>query len=371
MVGQRGIPAAYGGVERHVEEVGSRLAARGHRLTVFGRQGYCATGSPWPGSHLVRLRNWERPAWGTAAHCLEASLRCLADPPDLIHFHATGPGACAWLTRMGSIPSVVTFHGRDWRRRRWGRAARAILRTCEKLAIRGAGGLMAVSPCLARDLSSRWRVGVRFVPNGVTLGPAPAPPPAAEPPRVLFLGRLVEEKGVDLLLRAFRSVDTRARLWVAGPQDGADPHADRLRELGALDPRVEFLGALGARERDRRLEECSLLVLPSEMEGMSLAVAEAMAAGRAVLASDIEENRWMLNGGGPGPEAGFLFRSGDAEDLAGQLRKLLPDASLLRERGLAARRRARELLDWERTVDAIEEVYAEAARGSPRRPRQC
>jgi glycosyltransferase involved in cell wall biosynthesis len=363
MVGQRGVPAAYGGVERHVEEIGCRLAARGHQVTVFGREGYCATGSPWPGSRLVRLRNWERPAWGTAAHCLEASLRCLADPPDLIHFHATGPGACAWLTRLGSIPSVVTFHGRDWRRRRWGKAARTVLRACETLAVRGARGLVAVSPGLARDLSSRWRVRVRFVPNGVTLGPDPAPPPAGVPPRVLFLGRLVEEKGIDLLLRAFRSVDSAARLWVAGPQDGRDPHADLLRAQGALDPRVQFLGPLGAPERDRRLAECSLLVLPSEIEGMSLAAAEAMAAGRPVLASDIEENRWLLNGGGPGPPAGFLFRSGDAVDLARQLNTVLADADLLRARGLAARRRARELLDWERTVDAIEEVYAEAAPG--------
>lgn len=363
MIGQRGVPAAYGGVERHVEEISRRLSARGHEVVVFGREGYCADAAPWPRSRLVRLRNWKRPGWGTAAHCLEASLRCLADPPDLVHFHATGPAACAWVARLGSIPSVVTFHGRDWKRRRWGRAARAVLRACEALAVRGARGLTAVSPPLARDLSGRWGVPVRCVPSGVEPGPEPAPPPRSGPPRVLFLGRLVEEKGVHTLLRAFREAGRGARLWVAGPGDGSDPYPARLRSLASGDPRVEFLGPLGPAERARRLAECSLLVLPSEIEGMSLALAEGMAAGRAVLASDIEENRWLLGGEDGAEAAGFLFRSGDAGDLARSLRLLLGRPDLLGAAGGRARRRVRGLLDWERSVDALEEVYAGAREG--------
>lgn len=360
MIGQRGLPASYGGVERHVEEIARRLAARGHEVVVFGRDGYCGSDAAWAGTRLVRLRNWDRPGWGTAAHCLEASLRCLADPPDLVHLHATGPAACAWLARLGSIPSVVTFHGRDWGRRRWGRAARALLRACEALAVRGARRLTAVSPPLARALRERWGVPVRCIPSGVTLGPDPGPPPAEGPPRVLFLGRLVEEKGVDLLLRAFRGIDAEARLWVAGPADGSDPYPARLRALAAVDPRVEFLGALDPVERDRRLAGCSLFVLPSDLEGMSLALAEAMAAGRAVLASDLEENRWLLGADGGAEPAGFLFRRGDEEELARRLRELLARPELLRGAGRAARERARALLDWERAVSDLEEVYSEA-----------
>ncbi len=358
MVGQRGVPASYGGVERHVEETARRLAERGHQVVVFGRRGYCAAGEPWPRTRLVPLRNWQRPAWGTAAHCLEASLRCLADPPDLIHFHATGPAACAWLARLGSIPTVVTFHGRDWRRRRWGPPARAVLRACEALAVRGARALTAVSPPLAAALRERWRVPVRVIPNGVTLGPEPAPPAPGGPPRLLFLGRLVPEKGVDVLLRAFRSLDVSARLWVAGEGDGADPYPASLRRIAAGDGRIEFLGPLGAAERERRLADCSLFVLPSELEGMSVALAEAMAAGRAVLAGDIEENRWLVGGDGP-DAAGLLFRPGDASDLAARLRYALERPLLLEEAGRAARRRARLLLDWDGTVDALEELYAE------------
>jgi glycosyltransferase involved in cell wall biosynthesis len=363
MVGQRGIPAAYGGVERHVEELARRLAARGHQVVVFGREGYCGAGTPWPGTRVVPLRNWDSPGWGTAVHCLEASLRCLAEPPDLIHFHATGPAACAWLARLSRIPAVVTFHGRDWKRRRWGPAARAVLRACEGLAVSGARQHIAVSAPLARSLRERWGVPVRWIPNGVTLGPAPAPAPLDSPLRVLYLGRLVEEKGVHLLLRAFRALDIEARLWVAGPGDGGDPYPDRLRELAGGDRRVEFLGALDEGERDRRLAACSLFVLPSELEGMSLALTEAMAAGRAVLASDIEENRCLLENGVAQAPAGFTFRSGDAEDLTSRLRFLMARPGLLREAGARARTRARQSFDWERSVDAVEEVYAGARGG--------
>lgn len=362
MIGQRGIPAAYGGVERHVEEIARRLAARGHETVVFGRHGYCAAGTPWPGARLIPLRNWERPGWGTAAHCLEASVRALAEAPDLLHFHATGPGACAWVARLGSIPAVVTFHGRDWRRRRWGPAARSVLRACEALAVRGARAVTAVSAPLAQALRERWNVEVRWIPNGVTLGPEPAPPADSGPPCVLFLGRLVREKGVDLLLEAFRQVAEPARLWIAGASDAGDAYPALLRRMAAADPRVEWLGPLAAPERDRRLSSCSLLVLPSELEGMSLVLAEGMAAGRAVLASDIEENRWLLEERDGTPTGGFLFRSGDAADLASRMNGLLRRPALLREAGAAGRERARTLFDWERATDALEEVYEQARR---------
>ncbi len=361
MIGQRGIPAAYGGVERHVEEVARRLCARGHQVRVYGRAGYCAQEAPWPGVRLTRLRNWGGyPGWATAVHCVEASLCCLADWPDLVHFHATGPAACAWITRLGAIPSVVTFHGRDWKRRRWGPVARAVLRASEALAVSAARAVTAVSMPLARSLERRWSIRVRCIPNGVNLGPEPSPAPIAPPLTVLYLGRLVEDKGVHHLVRAFRRLDTEVRLWIAGAGDGRDPYPARLRALARGDPRIEFLGPLDPAERDRRLAACSLFVLPSELEGMSLAMVEAMAAGRAVLASDIEENRWLLDGGGGSPPGAVLFRSADTGDLHRCLRELLSRPERLRQAGASARQGAWRRFDWERSVDALEEVYAQA-----------
>lgn len=359
MIGQRGVPASYGGVEKHVEEVSRRLCQRGHEVRIFGRSGYCATSAPWPGAQLTPLRNWGGlPGWSTAAHCVEASLACLADPPDLIHFHATGPASCAWLARLGSIPSVVTFHGRDWMRRRWGAVARTALRASEALAVTGARRVIAVSEPLAGSLEKRWKVPVHCVPNGVELGPPPPPSRQDGPPTLLFVGRLVEEKGVHHLIRAFRSLDASARLWIAGPGDGRDHYAKRMRDLAAGDRRIQFLGTLDPEERDRRLAECTLFVLPSELEGMSLAMIEAMAAGRAILASDIAENRWLLGTDGTGTAAGFLFRSGDEEDLARQLQEILEHRVILRAAGWAARDRACKLLDWDRSVDSLEEIYS-------------
>jgi glycosyltransferase involved in cell wall biosynthesis len=344
-----------------VEEVSRRLCERGHEVRIFGRAGYCDAQAPWKGAHLTPLRNWGGvPGWSTAAHCVEASLACLADPPDLIHFHATGPAACAWLARLGSVPAVVTFHGRDWMRRRWGVVARAALRTSEALAVRAARRVVAVSKPLAATLEKRWRIPVRCIPNGVTPGPRLPPPPESAPVSVLYLGRLVEEKGVHHLVRAFASLRQDVRLWIAGPGDGRDTYAQHVRTLAAGDSRVQFLGALDAQERDRRLAECTLFVLPSELEGMSLAILEAMAAGRAVLASDIAENRWLLNSGGDGTTAGFLFRSGDAHDLACRMNEILSRPDLLREAGDAGRKRVRQLFDWDRCVDDLERTYADA-----------
>lgn len=295
MIGLRGIPATHGGVELAVEEVSAELAARGHDVTVYNRTAYSeARVETHRGVQLRSLPQINTKHLESASHTLLSVVDAVAARRyDILHIHATGPALFSVLPRLVGQPVVVTVHGEDWRREKWGLAARTVLRGGLRIAATVPDRTIVVSAELQRHLSAAFGTDCVFIPNGVDPSRFEVTTPVAglEPERyLLFLGRLVPEKGIHHLLRAFARTDLPHRLVIAGPGTHSAAYVEELRALAAADPRVLLAGPIYGAEKAWLLKNASLVVQPSTLEGMPIVLLEAAACGRPCLVSDIPEH---------------------------------------------------------------------------------
>jgi len=378
MIGCRGVPARWGGVERHVEELGAELASRGHEVTVFCRSNYAGADSPrsYRGMRLAHLPTVGTKHLDAIVHSALATVAAMTGPFDVLHYHALGPGACAFLPRWLSASRVVlTVHGLDDQRAKWGSAGRTVLRAAGWLSARVPDATIVVSRHLQRHYRERHGRPSAYVPNGTAV-PARVPDQAGRPWRVLeqlglepgryllFVGRLVPEKAPDLLLRAFRHVQGDDRLVLAGDSSFTQTYVRDLRRRATADRRVVLAGfRYGADLAELYAGACAF-VLPSLLEGMPLTLLEAAAHGTPVVASAIPPHVEVLGEDGPGHR---LAAPGDELSLAMALRRTLADPAGERAGALALRDRVLATYRWEAAASATEEIYRRLLAGRPAR----
>ncbi len=367
MVGQRGVPATFGGIEHHVENLGARLAARGHLVTVYCRTNY---GTDRPASYRgMTLRHL--PTAGTKhldaiTHSAVSTAVAMTARHDIVHYHALGPGLFSPLPRYLSGARVVqTIHGLDDERAKWGPAARAVLSTAGWLSARVPDATIAVSRALADHYAGRGRAAV-YIPNGVD---RPNRRAADEISRrfgltarsyVLFLGRLVPEKAPDLLIRAFRAIPGERRLVIAGGSSFTDDYVRSLHDLAAADPRVVLPGYVYGHVLDELYSNAAAFVLPSALEGLPLTLLEAASYAAPIVVSDIPPHLEVVGAEGPGHR---VFSSGSAEGLTAALCRSLAGGELERE---GAERQAVQVLAnyrWDAVTEATEALYRRLVRG--------
>lgn len=353
MIGSRGLASGYSGIEAMLSELCPRLAALRHTVTVFGRN---AAAEPRDGVVHVYAHGLSGKRSETLTRSLSATLQAAAARHDIFHFHDVAPGLFAVLPRLLGKPSVLTLHSLDWRRDKWSPAAKGAIKLIEHAAIRTATSLTAVSQPLADYVANRHgRTAV--VLRNVVEPRRPTPQSAysrqfdlARRGYVLFVGRLVPEKAPHTLIEAFQKIDTGTRLVLAG----ADAYSARYsRNLRArADPeRILFTDHVPTPELDELYSNASLCVLPSLVEGCSMAALESLAHGTPVLASDTPENRDTLGSNG------FFFAAGDVNALAAELTRLLTQPAFIDDmRGrLAARNESPP--NWDELVLGYERVY--------------
>lgn len=358
MIGCRGVPATYGGIERHVEEVGARLAGRGHEVTVFTRPGYVGDRSVGEhrGMRTVALATIGTKHLEALSHSALAVLQAVRQRHDVYHFHALGPGLFTSVARaVGRGRVVLTVHGLDSERAKWSPVAAACLRLAEKVAVRSAHGLVVVAPGLVEHYRTTFGIDATFIRNGVTASSSSRSVPSAERV-VLFVGRLTPEKGPHLLIEAFRRIDDPdLRLVVVGGSSYTDDFVADLRAAARQDSRIELRGYVYGQDLADLYADARLFVQPSSLEGMPLTVLEASAAGAPLLVSDIDVHRSMLEPLGPGRR---LFQAGSADDLEAAMRKAL--AADDEDERSSARHFGDEILrrySWDEVTDEVEQLY--------------
>ena len=375
MIGQKGIPAHSGGVEQHVEILSRLLAAGGHQVDVYCRRSYLAQGAD-----QATAQAWDHPGvrqifhWSAGTKHLDAishtalcTIDALSRGTDVIHYHALGPASLSFVPSLAGRRVVVTVHGLDWQRAKWGRLAKAYLKLGEQVAVRSACQLVVVSKPLQEYFLRRYGRQTVFIPNGVRqIVPSQVGAMARwglSPGQFLLcVARLVPEKGQHYLIEAFENLRRAVpcpglRLVIAGPSDLNADYEKRLRAMAG--PHVVFTGAVGPDVLAELYYNACLFVLPSEIEGMSLALLESLSCGLPALVSDIPENTSVIEDGG------FVFRCGDVDDLSDQLRTLLARPERLQRAAHAAPRVAQRYR-WPEVVQALAQTYHEAL-GAPAR----
>lgn len=358
MVGVRGIPARSGGAEHVVQELTRELVGRGHDVLVYGRARYLAgSDAPTAGLSLVTPG-----LHGKHLETITHTATALWDLPrrkvDVVHLHSPGPALLTWLPALQGRPVVLTVHAPDWQRDKWSLPAKWMLRGGLRIGMRLADEVTAVSAPLADELRTRFGREVTYVPNA-----APPVEPAAPdairrwelPGRgyALYVGRIVPEKRLDLLVRVWREIATRCRLIVAGDAD-ATAYGRHCRRAAAAAPNVLFVGPQYGRMLAELYTNAAVVVQPSAVEGMSLVLLESAAYGRCVIAADIPANRQVLAG------ACLYFRRDSAAELKRQISRSLDSQALRAETGASARRHVLERFSWCKSATEMERLYRKA-----------
>src|SRR5271167_4234518 len=302
----------------------------------------------------------------TVVHTLLSTAHAMMSDYDVVHYHCLGPALFSFLPRLAGKKTVVTVQGLDWQRGKWGRIAARVLRWGEAAAVSSPDATMVVSRTLQRYYRQQYHRDTVYVPNGATLAPPCVPLRLAEwglaPDNyVLFLGRFSPEKNCHLLIDAFERVQTTMKLVLAGGSSHSDAYVKTLRRHES--DRIRFLPWVSGTNLEELLSNAALFVLPSELEGLSLALLDAMAAGVCVLTSDIPENNEVVEG------AGFTFRRGDRADLERMLDLLIRNPELRRQAAGRERERVQSQYLWPAIARSIEAAYYDVLGWSPQERR--
>lgn len=251
--------------------------------------------------------------------------------------------------------TVVSVQGLDWQRKKWSRVARHALKFCEWTSARLPNATVVVSRTLQAYYHSRYAKDCAYVPNGTRIRDRQSGTflerAGLEPDGyALFLGRFSPEKNCDLLIDAFEKLNTPKKLVLAGGSSHTDQYVFRIRQRQS--EKIKILDWISGDTLEEVLTNAALFVLPSDMEGLSLALLDAMGAGVCVLASDAPENVEAIG------DAGFTFRRGNLNDLQRMLTLLLSDSALRENTGRRAQTRILREYLWEDVTKGIGALYS-------------
>ncbi|MDP3771631.1 MAG: glycosyltransferase family 4 protein [bacterium] len=375
MIGAKGLPAIIGGVERHVEELSTRLVKSGCAVTVYARPWYTGR-SPWSvrmyhGVRLVSLPSFVTKHLDAISHVFLATLHAMRDRYDVYHFHGVGPALFAFLPRVFRPRSrvIVTFHCVDRHHAKWGWFARAMLTAGEWAACRFPHETITVGETLQKYCGGRYGQTTICIPNGVGRvksdeGRVKSSSEILEPfgltPRryLLVVSRLVPHKGVHTIITAFRHLkrerlDLRdLQLAIVGAPAFTDAYRDELAILAAGDQDIRFLGQQTGVTLDALYVNCLSFVHASASEGLPIVLLEAAAAGAVPVVSNIPEHREVINRVG-----GMLFRVGDVWDCVATLDIVVRSANSLPRIGAAIRSAVLKHYDWDAAVTRTRACY--------------
>lgn len=364
MLGQKRVPSREGGVEIVVEELSTRMVNKGHRVTCYNRSGHHVSGREYDAEKLINYRGVILKSVltinrkGLAAMTASASAACCAAfrKYDVVHFHAEGPCAMIWLPKLFGKRCVATIHGLDHQRAKWGKFARWYIMLGEKNAVKYADEIIVLSQGVQEYFKTTYGRETRFVPNGVSR------PEMHEPEMIkkyeiekdsyiLYLGRLVPEKGIHYLIQAFKRTKTDKKLVIAGGSSDTDTYLSELKVLVEGDNRIIFTGFVQGQELTELYSNAYIYSLPSDLEGMPLSLLEAMSYGNCCLTSDIEECASVVE------DYAITFQKGNVEDLKEKLQMLCDDEQMVQRFKERASDYICEKYSWDAVVEETVKLY--------------
>ena len=362
MLGSKGLPATFGGVEHHVESIGRRLVDRGFEVTVFSRLGYGdSTLTNYRGMHVKQVRALSSKHLEAISASAVSTLSAMRNRFDILHYHAVGPGSVSPLPRYFSSAKIVqTIHGLDAERSKWGGLASAYLQSATWLSARVPDATVVVSQELQEHFRKRYGRETVHIPNGIVhhvQRPANIIADRYGLSRgryVLFVGRLVPEKNPDLLIDAYKTVSTDLPLVIAGGTSHSDDFLDQLRDSAKQDERVRMIGYVFGDELDELYSNAGIFVLPSALEGLPLALLEALSMGVPIVASDIAPHREVLERDQPG---GRLVPVNDVRGLGQKLSAVIDDLEYEAKGAESLRARVLKEYDWDLATDLLQNLY--------------
>jgi glycosyltransferase involved in cell wall biosynthesis len=367
MLGQKRIPSREGGVEVVVEELATRMAGKGHKVTCYNRKGHHVSGKDFDETALseyksVRLKSVftiDKKGLAAVTSSLTATVRAAFGKYDVVHIHAEGPAFLCWLPKLFGKKVIVTVHGLDHARSKWSGLASAYIMMGEKNAVRFADEMIVLSLGVQNYFQKTYHRNTVFIPNGVN---RPERKEAQlitnkyglkKDSYILFLGRLVPEKGLGYLITAFQNVKTEKKLVIAGGSSDTDDFINELKEMAKEDDRIIFTGFVQGQMLEELYSNAYVYTLPSDLEGMPLSLLEAMSYGNCCLTSDISECAEVVE------DRAVTFEKGNATELKKQLQRLCDDSALVSKYKEEAADFICKKYSWDDVVEQTLRLYRE------------
>ena len=371
MFGHKRIPSREGGIEIVVEQLSTRMAALGHQVTCYNRGGHHVSGAEYDAAsvdkfHGVKQKTVftvDKKGLAAVTSSFSAALSCAFSAADIVHIHAEGPAFMSWLPKLFGKRVIVTVHGLDWQRSKWknGFGAKYIF-AGEKMAVRFADEIIVLSRNVQEYFRTTYQRETVWIPNGVN---RPDPVAADQIARqyhlhkdeyLLYLGRLVPEKGIHHLIEAFRRLDTDKKLVIAGGVSDSREYGERLKSMASGDPRIIFTGFIQGRILEELYSNAYLYILPSDVEGMPLSLLEAMSYGNCCVVSNIPECTEVVG------DSAIVFEKGNVNQLTQCLQALCVDSEAVNTRKSVSADICKQY-DWDAVTKKTLELYNESLTG--------
>lgn len=366
MLGHKTIPSRQGGIEIVVEELTVRMAKLGHNITVYNRGGHHVSGKEFDGKRLkeyngVRLKYVPTVTGkGLAAVSASffASIAAAFGKYDVVHIHAEGPAFFCWIPKLFGKRVVNTVHGIDWQREKWKLGfGSKFIRHGEKNAVKYADEIIVLSKGVQEYFKDTYGRETHFIPNGVNRPEMKEAKFITEKfgltkdSYILFLGRLVPEKGIRYLVEAFKNVKTDKKLVIAGGSSDTDSFMEELKELAKGDDRILFTGFVQGAMLDELYSNAYIYTLPSDLEGMPLSLLEAMSYGNCCLVSDIPECAEVVE------DKALIFKKSNVEDLREKLQEACDHPEMVMKMKNQAADFICEKYNWDDVVKKTMKLY--------------
>ena len=337
MLGHKRIPSREGGIEIVVEELSTRMADAGHRVTCLNRSGKHVSGKEfdtvvrdeYKGVKIKKVLTLDKKGLAAMTASVTGAIAAAFGRYDVVHFHAEGPCAMLWLPKLFGKRCIATIHGLDHQRAKWGRFARSYIMLGEKCAAKFADEIIVLSKGVQQYFLDTYGRETVFIPNGVSKPEVLDAQEITEKFQlqkdeyILFLGRLVPEKGIHYLIEAYRLLHTDRKLVIAGGISDSGEYGEELKKLAENNPNIIFTGFVQGRMLEELYSNAYLYVLPSDLEGMPLSLLEAMSYGNCCVTSDIEECAAVME------DRGITFPKGDVNALTETLKRLCDDSEIV------------------------------------------
>ena len=365
MLGQKRIPSREGGIEIVVEELATRMAKKSHSVTCYNRKGHNVAGSEFDGTKLKTYKGVtlqevftiDKRGLAAMTASVSASLRAALGNYDVVHIHAEGPAFMCWLPKLFGKKVIVTVHGLDHQRAKWGKFASWYIRSGEKNAVRFADEIIVLSKGVQDYFQNTYGRNTRFIPNGVNKAKPRKARQITEKwgltrdSYILYLGRIVPEKGERYLIEAFKQTKTDKKLVIAGGSSDTQAFMDELKSLAKDDDRIIFTGFVQGEILEELYSNPYIYTLPSDLEGMPLSLLEAMSYGNCCLTSDIPECAEVVE------DKALLFRKSDVSDLKAKLQNACDHPEMVESYKAQAEEFICRKYNWDDVVEKTLKLY--------------
>lgn len=371
MLGHKVVPSRRGGIENVLTSLCPLLAELGVEVTCYNRSSdkveneYIGTVKDHKYRNVTLKNAWTINARGISAMIASftAAICAAFSRYDIVHFHAEGPCAAMWIPKMFGKHCVATVHGLDWQREKWGHGfASKYIKFGERVMVKYADEIIVLSENARAYFKETYQRETVLIHNGIDR-PVKKQADAitalyglSKDDYICIVSRLTAEKGIHYLIDAYHRIQTDKKLVIAGDTSDTDEYVALLKQKAAGNPNIIFTGFISGNVLEEIYSNAYLVTLPSDMEGMSLSLLEALAYGNAVLCSDIPENTSVTE------NKAMHFKKSNVEDLAQKLQTMCDDEELVHHLKDGADEFILGKYNWKDIATATYELYQKVAK---------